>query len=57
MRIRSTSDPTRALGAHEVGVPLNRRWGILPNRVHLRRGIRAKGHILRIHHRRGQDTG
>jgi hypothetical protein len=56
MRIRSLSDPTRAPGAHEAGHPLNRRWGILPNRVHLRRGIRMKGHILRIHRHRGQDT-
>jgi hypothetical protein len=57
MWIRSRSDPARSPGAHESGHPLNRKWGILPNRVHLRRGIRTKGRILRIHHRRGQDVG
>ncbi len=57
MRVRSRSDMIRAVGADETDASRNRRWRILPNRVHLRRGIRMKGHILRIHHHRGQDTG
>ena len=56
MRIRSRSDLTRAFGYHDPHRPRSRRWGILPDRVHLGRGVRAKGHILRIHHHRGQGT-
>jgi len=56
MRIRSRSDLVRAFGYHDRDRPRNRRWGILPDRVHLERGIRTKGHILRIRHHRGQDT-
>ena len=57
MRILSRFDLIRAFGYHDVDRPRNRRWGNLPNRVHLGRGIRARGHILRIRHHRGQDTG
>lgn len=42
-------------GSHDAK-PRNQRWGVLPNRVHLGRGDRRMGHILRIRHRRGQDA-
>jgi hypothetical protein len=56
MRIHPLPDDSRAIG-HRPHRPLNRRWSILPNRTHLRRGVRMRGHILRIRHHRGQDGG
>jgi hypothetical protein len=54
MRGRSLRDIIREFGYHDVDEPRNRRWGVLPNRTHLHRGVRMKGHILRIRHHRGQ---
>jgi len=56
MRTRSLTELIRRFGYHDLDRPRGRRWGILPNRSHLRRGDRRKGHILRIRHHRGQDA-
>ena len=50
------SDLIHRFGFHDDATPRNQRWSVLPNRVHLGRGDRRKGHILRIQHHRGQHT-
>jgi len=53
----SRSETIRRVGSRATDRPLDRRWGVLPNRSHLRRGVRMRGHILRIRHHRGQAKG
>ncbi len=55
MRTRSLTELIRGFGYHDPDRPRGQRWSILPNRSHLGRGDRRKGHILRIRHHRGQD--
>lgn len=54
MTSRTLHDLIRELGFHDPKRPRSGRWGVMPNRTHLRRGERMRGHILRIRHHRGQ---
>lgn len=47
-RRRAFLDPAPRSTAQPVAMPIHVRFGHLPNRVHLRRGFRLRGRLVRF---------
>lgn len=53
---RAFLDPAPRNGSQPVAMPIHVRFGYLPNRVHLRRGFRLRGRLVRFASHRRKST-